>query len=73
MLYSADWTAGAERWADVFLILAGEAQNKMPFYRRVARLFSLPEEAPDIADQEVCEGLRGIIGDVEPYPYVVMG
>jgi hypothetical protein len=38
----------------------------------VVRLISLPEEAPDIEDPEVREGLRGIIGDVEPYPYVVM-
>lgn len=29
--------------------------------------------APDVVDPEVREGLRGIIGDVEPYPYVVMG
>lgn len=39
----------------------------------VARLTSLPEEAAGIADPDVREGLRSIIGDVEPYPYVVMG
>jgi len=39
----------------------------------VARLITLPEEAPDIEDPEAREGIRSIIGDVEPYPYVVMG
>jgi hypothetical protein len=54
------------------LTLAEPARDKTPFYRWVARLIFLPEEAPDIADPEVREGLRSIIGDVESYPYVVM-
>jgi hypothetical protein len=68
------WTGWSpEAQANIFLTLAEEAQDKTPFYRWVARLISLPEEAPDIEDPEVRQGLRSIIGDVEPYPYVVMG
>jgi len=67
------WTGWSpEAQANVFLTLAEQAQDKTPFYRWVARLISLPEESPDIADPEVKEGLRAIIGDAEPYPYVVM-
>jgi hypothetical protein len=67
------WTGWSpEAQTNVFLTLAEPARNKTPFYRWVARLISLPEEAPDIADPEVREGLRSIIGDVESYPYVVM-
>ena len=68
------WTGWSpEAQANIFLTLAEQAADKTPFYRWVARLISLPEEAPDVEDPEVREGLRGIIGDVEPYPYVVMG
>ena len=66
----AGWSPEAQ--ANVFLTLADQAQDKMPFHHWVARLISLPEESPDIEDSEVREGLREIIGDVEPYPYVVM-
>jgi hypothetical protein len=64
------WTPEAQ--VNIFLTSAEQAQNKTPFYRWVARLISLPEEAPDIDDPELRGELRKIIGDVEPYPYVVM-
>jgi len=68
------WTGwNPEAQANIFLTLAEQTQDKTPFYRWVGRLISLPEESPDIEDPDVREGLRGIIGDVEPYPYVVMG
>ncbi len=66
-------TAATVYILNALFTLAEEAQDKTPFYRWVARLISLPEEAPDIEDAEVREGIRSIIGDVEPYPYVVMG
>jgi hypothetical protein len=67
------WTGWSpEAQANIFLTLSEETQDKTPFYRWVSRLISLPEEVPDIEDPGVREGLRSIIGDVEPYPYVVM-
>jgi len=61
------WTGwSAEAQADVFLSLAERAEDKMPFYRWVARLL------PDIEDDDTREQLQEYLGDVEPYPYVVM-
>lgn len=67
------WTGwSAEAQANVFLTLAERAQDRLPFYRWVSRLIHLPEESPDIADPSLRAGLKALIGDEEPYPYVVM-
>lgn len=67
------WTGwGAEAQANVFLTLARRAQDPLPFNRWVSRLIHLPEEAPDIAEPDLRSGLASLIGNAEPYPYVVM-